>query len=170
MIAGRTRNPQRDFPRAMAVSAAVIVGIYMVGTWALNTLLPAGKTDIVAGVMQAMHAAADTLHMPWLIPVMAICMFLALSGKLTPGWWGRFICSRKPRVKIICWGPNRQITSGVENARLCLDCTGDYCHGPVFFDFYFAKRCGGLLDVNGANDHHLFYSLSGDVPGVLAFT
>lgn len=43
MIAGRTRNPQRDFPRAMAVSAAVIVGIYMVGTWALNTLLPAGK-------------------------------------------------------------------------------------------------------------------------------
>lgn len=32
MIAGRTRNPQRDFPRAMAVSAAVIVGIYMVGT------------------------------------------------------------------------------------------------------------------------------------------
>lgn len=104
MIAGRTRNPQRDFPRAMAVSAAVIVGIYMVGTWALNTLLPAGKTDIVAGVMQAMHAAADTLHMPWLIPVMAICMFLALSGRLTPGWWGRFICSRKPRVKIICWG------------------------------------------------------------------
>lgn len=34
MIAGRTRNPQRDFPRAMAVSAAVIVGIYMVGTGA----------------------------------------------------------------------------------------------------------------------------------------
>lgn len=34
MIAGRTRNPQRDFPRAMAVSAAVIVGIYMIGTGA----------------------------------------------------------------------------------------------------------------------------------------
>ncbi|MEI4907890.1 amino acid permease, partial [Klebsiella pneumoniae] len=82
MIAGRTRNPQRDFPRAMAVSAAVIVGIYMVGTWALNTLLPAGKTDIVAGVMQAMHAAADTLHMPWLIPVMAICMFFGALGQI----------------------------------------------------------------------------------------
>lgn len=82
MIAGRTRNPQRDFPRAMAVSAAVIVGIYMVGTWALNTLLPAGKTDIEAGVMQAMHAAADTLHMPWLIPVMAICMFFGALGQI----------------------------------------------------------------------------------------
>lgn len=82
MIAGRTRNPQRDFPRAMAVSAAVIVGIYMIGTWALNTLLPAGKTDIVAGVMQAMHAAADTLHMPWLLPVMAICMFFGALGQI----------------------------------------------------------------------------------------
>lgn len=85
MIAGRTRNPQRDFPRAMAVSAVVIVGIYMVGTWALNTLLPAGNTDIVAGVMQAMRSAADTLHMPWLLPVMAICMFLVRWGKLTRG-------------------------------------------------------------------------------------
>ncbi len=82
MIAGRTRNPQRDFPRAMAVSAAVIVGIYMVGTGAKHAFTRR-KTDIVAGVMQAMHAAADTLHMPWLIPVMAICMFLALSGRLT---------------------------------------------------------------------------------------
>ena len=54
----------------------------MVGTWALNTLLPAGKTDIVAGVMQAMHAAADTLHMPWLIPVMAICMFFGALGQI----------------------------------------------------------------------------------------
>ncbi|MGL4195702.1 MAG: APC family permease [Edwardsiella piscicida] len=82
MIAGRTRNPQRDFPRAMAFSAAVIVGIYMVGTWALNTLLPAGQTDIVAGVMQAMRSAANTLHMPWLLPVMAICMFFGALGQI----------------------------------------------------------------------------------------
>ncbi|GAR27186.1 hypothetical protein NGUA08_00006 [Salmonella enterica] len=71
MIAGLPRNPRRDFPRAMAVSAAVIVGIYMAGTWALNTLLPAGKTDIVAGGMQAMHASSDTLHMPLIITGMA---------------------------------------------------------------------------------------------------
>lgn len=82
MIAGRTRNPQRDFPRAMAVSAIVIVGIYMVGTWALNTLLPADHTDIVAGVMQAMRSASGTLHMPWLLPVMAFCMFFGALGQI----------------------------------------------------------------------------------------
>ena len=56
MVAGRTKNPQRDFPRAMALSAIVIVGIYMIGTIAVNTLVPAGKTDIVAGIMQAMKS------------------------------------------------------------------------------------------------------------------
>lgn len=82
MIAGRTQNPQRDFPRAMLFSAIVIVAIYMVGSWALNTLLPAHKTDIVAGIMQAMRSAADTLHMPWLLPAMAICMFFGVLGQI----------------------------------------------------------------------------------------
>ena len=66
----------------MAVSAIVIVGIYMIGTWAINTLLPAADTDIVAGVMQAMEAAAKELHMPWLLPVMAICLFFGALGQI----------------------------------------------------------------------------------------
>ena len=75
MVAGRTKNPQRDFPRAMALSAIVIVGIYMIGTIAVNTLVPAGKTDIVAGIMQAMKSGAETLGAPWLLPLMAVCLF-----------------------------------------------------------------------------------------------
>ena len=82
MIAGRTRDPQRDFPRAMALSAIVIVGIYMLGTIALNTLVPAGKTDIVAGIMQAMKSAADVLGMPWLVPLMAVCLFFGALGQI----------------------------------------------------------------------------------------
>ena len=82
MIAGRTKNPQRDFPRAMAMSAIVIVGIYMVGTVAVNTLVPAKDTDIVAGIMQAMESAANTLNMPWLLPLMAICLFFGALGQI----------------------------------------------------------------------------------------
>lgn len=82
MIAGRTRNPQRDFPRAMFFSAVVIVGIYMFGTWAVNTLVPAKDTNIVSGIMQAMSSAADTLHMPWLLPVMAGCLFVGALGQI----------------------------------------------------------------------------------------
>lgn len=82
MIAGRTENPQRDFPRAMALSAIVIVGIYMVGTVAVNTLVPAGQTDIVAGIMQAMESGAKTLGAPWLLPLMAACLFFGAVGQV----------------------------------------------------------------------------------------
>ncbi len=82
MVAGRTKNPQRDFPRAMAVSAAVIVGIYMLGTVAVNTLVPAGETDIVAGIMQAMRSASETLGAPWLLPLMAFCLFFGAVGQV----------------------------------------------------------------------------------------
>lgn len=82
MIAGRTKNPQRDFPRAMAMSAIVIVGIYMIGTIAVNTMVPAGQTDIVAGIMQAMESGAKTLGAPWLLPLMAVCLFFGAIGQV----------------------------------------------------------------------------------------
>ncbi|GGY26212.1 APC family permease [Paludibacterium paludis] len=82
MIAGRTRNPQRDFPRAMLISAIVIVGIYMVGTWALNTLYPAKDVNIVTGIMQAVKAASIELGMPWLLAVMGLCMAIGAIGQV----------------------------------------------------------------------------------------
>ena len=66
----------------MALSAIVIVGIYMIGTIAVNTLVPAGKTDIVAGIMQAMKSGAETLGAPWLLPLMAVCLFFGAVGQV----------------------------------------------------------------------------------------
>ncbi|WP_123053179.1 APC family permease [Clostridium sp. JN-1] len=72
MIAGHAKNPQKDFPRAIFLSALAIVGIYIIGTISMNTLFPAADSNIVAGIMQAMSAASVNLHMPWLLPVMGI--------------------------------------------------------------------------------------------------
>ena len=71
-----------DFPRAMAMSAIVIVGIYMIGTVAVNTLVPAKDTDIVAGIMQAMESAANTLGIPLAITLMAICLLFGALGQI----------------------------------------------------------------------------------------
>lgn len=82
MIAGQTKNPQHDFPRAMLVSAIVIVGVYMVGTFAINALYPAEETNIVTGIMQAMGAAGEYLGVPWLLSVIAACMFIGVLGQV----------------------------------------------------------------------------------------
>ncbi len=83
----------------MAVSAAaVIVGDLIWSALALNTLLPAGKTDIVqASCAGYRHAAADTLHMP--VNSRYGHLYVLAHSRLTPRWWGRFICSVKPCVE-----------------------------------------------------------------------
>ena len=63
------------------IGVLTIVGIYMIGTIAVNTLVPAGKTDIVAGIMQAMKSGAETLGAPWLLPLMAVCLFFGAVDK-----------------------------------------------------------------------------------------
>ena len=104
MVAGRTKNPQRDFPRAMALSAIVIVGIYMIGTIAVNTLVPAGKTDIVAGIMQAMKSGAETLGAPWLLPLMAVCLFFGAVGQVNSWLVGPiYMLFRKLLAKTRFW-------------------------------------------------------------------
>ncbi len=92
------------------------------------------------------------------------CMFLALSGKLTR-LVGPIYMLGKPRVKMSAGDRIGKLHPvWKENARLCLDWQAIIVTVLCFFDFYFAKRCGGLhWIVNGANDHHLFYSLSGDI-------
>lgn len=82
MIAGRCKNPQKDFPLSILISSIVIVGIYMLGTVSLNILLPANDADIVAGLMQGIKATSMTLGMPWLLPLMGITIVLGVLGQI----------------------------------------------------------------------------------------
>ncbi|WP_197082478.1 APC family permease [Rubeoparvulum massiliense] len=82
MIAGHTRNPGKDFPRAILISGIVIVAIYILGTISINVLFPASDANIVAGFMQAMGAAGEELGAPWLLPVVGICMGLGALGQV----------------------------------------------------------------------------------------
>jgi len=85
MIAGHAKNPQKDFPRAIFLSAIIIVGIYIIGTISLNTLFLDKDSNIVAGIMQAIKAAAINLNIPWLIPLMAV--FIALGALAQINSW-----------------------------------------------------------------------------------
>lgn len=82
MIAGRCKNPQKDFPRSILISSIVIVGIYMLGTVSLNVLLPADDADILAGLMQGIKATSVTLGMPWLLPLMGATIAMGVLGQI----------------------------------------------------------------------------------------
>ena len=82
MIAGRCRNPQRDFPRSILISSIVIVVIYLLGTISLNILFPAGDVDILSGIMQGIKSTAEVLGIPWLLPLMGIAIAIGVLGQI----------------------------------------------------------------------------------------
>ena len=50
--AKETRNPRRDFPRALMLATALIVGISVVTTLAIAFVVPQAKLSLVSGVLQ----------------------------------------------------------------------------------------------------------------------
>lgn len=51
--AKETRNPGRDYPRAIFLAAALIVGISVLGTLAIAFVVPQAKLSLVSGLLQA---------------------------------------------------------------------------------------------------------------------
>lgn len=50
-----TKNPQKDFPRAMALSAIIIVFCTVLATLAIAMVIPANQLNLASGVMQAIE-------------------------------------------------------------------------------------------------------------------
>ncbi|MBV6508170.1 MAG: putative glutamate/gamma-aminobutyrate antiporter [Acidimicrobiales bacterium] len=71
-----TKNPQRDFPRAMFISAVIIFVITTLGTLAIAIVVPAKKIGLASGLMQAFQDFFDQLNVAWATRPMAILVFL----------------------------------------------------------------------------------------------
>jgi amino acid transporter len=79
-MADEIRDPSRDVPRAIAIVGAIALASYVAVTDALFALVPAGELGAIQGVMQAVSRGADSAGAPWLVPVAAIVMSLAIGG------------------------------------------------------------------------------------------
>ena len=84
-MGGEIGDPQRTVPRALAAAAPMIAAIYLIGTLSVLIILPIAKTSVLYGVIEAIRAAAEHLHFPWLTPVAALLLTLACIGSV--GAW-----------------------------------------------------------------------------------
>lgn len=80
-----TRNPQKDFPRAMALSAAIIVICTVLATLAIAVVIPADKLNLASGVMQAIQYFFDAAGIAWLVGPMAV--LITLGGVVNLASW-----------------------------------------------------------------------------------
>jgi amino acid transporter len=66
------RNPQKDYPKAMLLSALITLVITVVGTLAIAIVVPASKLQLAEGLMQALQTFLAADHLTWMLAPLAI--------------------------------------------------------------------------------------------------
>jgi glutamate:GABA antiporter len=75
-----TRNPKRDFPRAIFLAALIIFVSTVIGTLAIAFVVPSTQINLAAGLMQAFVEFFNVFNMGWMIgPIAFLTAFGALA-------------------------------------------------------------------------------------------
>jgi amino acid transporter len=80
-----TRNPQKDYPKAMAFSAIIIFFCTVFATLAIAFVIPASKLSLASGVMQAIQYFLEAANLPGLVAPMAI--LITIGGVVSLAAW-----------------------------------------------------------------------------------
>ena len=80
-----TRNPERDFPRAMLLSSIIIFACTVAATLAIAFVIPADELSLAAGVMQAIQYFFVAAGIPGAVAPMAV--LIAIGGAVSLAAW-----------------------------------------------------------------------------------
>lgn len=80
-----TRNPQTDFPRAMALSAVIILFCTTFATLAIAFVIPSDQLNLASGVMQAIQYFFNAAGLPGLVAPMAV--LITIGGVVNLAAW-----------------------------------------------------------------------------------
>jgi amino acid transporter len=75
-------SPRRLFPKATFLATVLILIISILGALAVAAVLPPEEISLAAGVMQAFEAFFIALHCPWMVPVLALMIFIGALALL----------------------------------------------------------------------------------------
>jgi amino acid transporter len=80
-----TRDPAKDFPRAIVLSMSGIFALTVLGTLAIMWVVPAQELGLASGVMQAVQTMLDKIGAGWLTVPMAL--LIAVGGVAQFSTW-----------------------------------------------------------------------------------
>jgi len=78
--ANDVKNPQRDYPRAIFLSAIIIIILSVLGTLSIAIVVPQSKIALHSGGMEAMAVFLRSYGLDWAVPVLAVMIALGAFG------------------------------------------------------------------------------------------
>lgn len=82
-LAGDTRDPAKTFPRAIIITVIIIVSMYIIGTLAINFILPPNQVSPSTGILDAISLISKQLNIPYLIVIFAITINIGNLGAIS---------------------------------------------------------------------------------------
>ena len=105
--AGDVRNPQRDYPRALLLSAGLILTSLILASLAVALVIPPTKLSVLSGLTDAYIAFFDAYHLTTLIPIIIaliiIGSFCSVSTWVIGPTRGLLIAARETDFKKMTW-------------------------------------------------------------------
>jgi amino acid transporter len=79
--AGEMKNPKKDYPRALFISVILVLFLLVLSSLSIAIVVPHGELNLVVGALQAFTIFFDAFNIPWMTPIIAVCIILGgLSG------------------------------------------------------------------------------------------
>lgn len=76
-------NPKRDFPRAIIIAAAIVAGLYVLGSIAITMILPSDQITASQGLLVALAAVAKSFGLgTWFIQLISFGIALSIIGAI----------------------------------------------------------------------------------------
>ncbi len=79
--AEEVKNPERNYPRALYISSAIIMLTLILASAAIAIVVPKTHLDLIGGLDQA-FSALTAYHLKWLLPVMIVLIVLGSFGMM----------------------------------------------------------------------------------------
>lgn len=77
------QHPQKGYPRAILLSAVLIIGMSILGVLAIASVIPQKQISLVAGSMQAFSYFVNAYNCSWLTPYIAALIAVGAFGSLS---------------------------------------------------------------------------------------
>lgn len=73
-------NPQKNFPKAIGYSVAILLGTLILGALAVAVVIPKEEIRFVDGIMQTFTTFFQAFQIPFLVPILAFLIILGSIG------------------------------------------------------------------------------------------
>lgn len=80
--AGNVKDPQKNFPKAIILSAIITFSLFILGSLAIAVVIPKSQISLVSGVIETFQIFFGHYHLEWFLPIMVVLLVIGAIAEV----------------------------------------------------------------------------------------